>query len=134
MRFFHLYPSIAATSWSYCASDSTSSPAYIRGFSDMCSSRAPALSGMSLQARQLILSDRIMVGSRPAQLAAIRQTRETVSLFNIQFNPDGAVEAYVLPEYGIHVRGVQQNTDLFTAFQQIPAENLMRAMPLQYDD
>ena len=53
--FFHLYPSIAATSWSYCASDSTSSRAYFRGFSDMCSSRAPASSGMSQPAKHHFL-------------------------------------------------------------------------------
>jgi hypothetical protein len=84
------------------------------------------------EARELTMNDRIMVGTRPAQLAAIRHSIETVSLFNIQLSPDGAVEAYVLPNYGIHVRAVEPN--LLAQFQQVPEEELMAAMASQYHD
>ena len=39
--------------------------------------------------------DRVLVGERSRPLASVRPYREGVELFDIRFNPDKAVEAYV---------------------------------------
>jgi len=55
-------------------------------------------------ARDLTRDDEVVVGSRVRRLANVRPFQEVVELFDVRFNPDGPIEAYVIPNYGIHVQ------------------------------
>jgi len=89
-------------------------------------------------ARELRVGDQIIVGNRSRPLTRVRHFTEGVELIRVCFQPDGVVEAYVIPTYGLHVRGSTNANampnNLFEMLAQIPEDELLQAMPLQYED
>lgn len=87
-------------------------------------------------AKALRLGDQVLVGQRMRNLTRVRHFEEGAELFDIRFNPDGPIQAYVLPNYGIQVHGAAppDPVNLVQQWQQVSAEELMAALPQQYED
>lgn len=86
-------------------------------------------------AKDLILNERVIVGERMRPLTNVRAFQEGTQLFDIRFDPDAPIEAFVIPNYGIHVLGAAPPAlELMQRLQNVPLEELMRAMPLNYHD
>lgn len=87
-------------------------------------------------AKELRLGDRVLVGQRIRTLTRVRHYEEGAELFDIRFNPDGPIQAYVLPIYGMQVRGAAppDPLNLVQLLQQVSADELMAALPEQYED
>jgi len=94
------------------------------------------LGGPPRVAKELRLGDRVLVGHRIRTLTRVKHYEEGAKLFDIRFNPDGPIQAYVLPGYGIQVRGAAppDPLSLVQRWQQVPADELMAALPEQYED
>merc|ERR1711920_145053 len=97
--------------------------------------RIETLSGPRV-AKELRLGDQVAVGKRIRALTRVRHYEEGAELFDIRFNPDGPIQAYVLPNYGIQVHGAAppDPLNLVQLLKQVSADELMAALPQQYED
>ena len=60
------------------------------------------------------------------QLIAVRNTVEKACLVDVRFHPDGVMEAFVIPDYGMHVRE-SRPPPLIKVFQNVLQYQLMQA-------
>lgn len=97
----------------------------------------------TLLARDLLEGvHKVMVGRRPQLLTKVRPFTEKTELVEIGFDPDVPVEAFIAPAWGIQTRGVQMNEELpsqignqlMQLLPQVSEEDLIRAMPTEYED
>jgi len=85
----------------------------------------------SRAACELLVGDNIRVGTELRPLTRVTRSVERVELFKIRLQHEGIVEAFVMPNYGIHVYGSEPA--LMELFGGISEVVVQAAMPPLYE-
>lgn len=88
------------------------------------------------RADQVHKGDKVLVGKWVRSLTRVTPSEERTELVEITFEPDGNVEAFLVPMWGMHTRGeppAPRNCDP-QLMLMISQEELLRAMPTCYED
>jgi len=105
------------------------------------------------RAGELRIGDKVVVGKKVRHLTNVTHAEERTELSSIFFDPDDAMEAFMIPSFGIQSRGElvqemveqpQQSTgdesncsgvlQIMNVFSQLTEADLLHALPTEYGD
>lgn len=88
-------------------------------------------------AEQLVVGDQVIVGSKARPLTKVRHLKERTELWMVGFEPDGLLEIFPMPPWGMQTWGTAQTgPDLLrlVGIPNVSELDLIDAMPSDYDD